>query len=107
MVLSAGRSWGWHGQPSYGFASLGLSQLFNVGRWNITLADSVNYLPETATPGLSGVPGVGDLGVQPVQVGPDTGQGVLTNFSPEVTNNAGGSVARQITGKTALNGSGS
>ena len=107
MVLSAGKSWGWSGQPSYGYASLGLSQLVNVGRWNFTFSDSVSYLPSTATPGLSGVAGVGDLGVPPVQTGPDAGQGILTNYSPLVTNSGGASVQRQITGKTSLNASGS
>lgn len=107
MVLSAGRTWGWSGQPSFEFASLGLSQLVNVGRWNFVFSDNASYLPETATPGLSGVAGVGDLGVPPVQTGPDAGQGVLTNYSPQVSNGGGASVQRQITGKTALNASGS
>ena len=50
---------------------------------------------------------MGDLGVAPapVQVGPDSGQGVLTNYSPEITNTAAGSVQRQLTGKTSLTGS--
>jgi len=107
MVLAAGNTWGWSGEPSYRFASLGLSQLINVGRWNFTISDNVSYLPETATSGLSGVPGVGDLGVPPIQVGPDSGQGLLTNYSPQVSNTAGASVQRQITGKTAFNASGS
>jgi hypothetical protein len=42
-----------------------------------------------------------------VQIGPDSGQGLLTNYSPEVNNIAGASALRQITGKTALNASGS
>jgi len=107
MVLAAGNTWGWTKQPSYRFASLGLSQLINVGRWNFTLSDNVSYLPQTATSNLSGVPGVGDLGVAPIQIGPDGGQGLLTNYSPQVSNAAGGSVLRQITGKTAFNASGS
>ena len=107
MVLSAGRNWGWSGQPSYQFAGLGLSQVVNVGRWNFTFSDNVNYLPQTATGSLSGIAGIGDLGVPPVQTGPDAGQGVLTNYSPRVSNSGGASVQRQITGKTALNASGS
>lgn len=107
LVLSGGRSWENSKEPSYSFASLAMSQVFLVGRWNIILSDAVSYLPETATTGLSGVAGVGDLGVPPVQTGLETGQGLLTNYSPEVTNTAAASASRQITGRTSLNASGS
>lgn len=107
MVLAGGRTWGTHGEPSYEFANLALSQVFNAKRWNFVIADAVSYLPNTATFGISGVPGLGDLGVSPIQVGPDTGQGLLTNYSPQVNNIASASVGRQITGKTAINASGS
>jgi hypothetical protein len=113
MVVSGGRTWGTSGEPSYEFANLGLSQLVNLKRWNFVFSDNVNYLPETATTNLSGVPGIGDLGVTPsqgstpVQVGPDSGQGLLINYSPEVTNIVAASSQRQITGKSSLNASGS
>jgi hypothetical protein len=107
MVLSGGRTLGLNGEPSYGFASLALSQVFNVKRWNFVIADSVSYLPNTATGGISGVPGLGDLGVSPVQVGTSAGQGILTNYSPEVNNTATASVQRQLTSRTAINASGS
>jgi hypothetical protein len=107
MVFSAGRSWDNSGQPSYYFLNLGMSQVLNVKRWSVVVSDSVSYLPGTPTAGLSGVPGVGDLGVGPVQVGADTGQGVLTNYSDRVSNTVSGSVQRQLTGKTSLNASGS
>jgi hypothetical protein len=107
MILAGGRSFSESDQGSYNFANLGLSQVANVGRWNFVLSDSVSYLPGTPVTGLSGIPGVGDLGVSPVQVGADTGQGVLTNYSDRVTNVAAGSVQRQLTGKTAINASGS
>jgi hypothetical protein len=107
MILSAGRSFSESGQNSYSFADLGFSQVATLGRWNFVLSDDVSYLPGTAATGLSGIPGVGDLGVNPVQVNGDTGQGLLTNFSDRVTNTASGSVQRQITGKTSINASGS
>jgi hypothetical protein len=107
MVFSGGYSFGESGQQSYSYLNLGVSQVANVGRWNFVLSDSVSYLPGTPTAGLSGVPGVGDVGVNPVQVGGDTGQGVLTDDSDRVGNTAAGSVSRQITGKTSLNASGS
>ena len=107
MVLSGGRSWSSSGQPSYGFSSLGLSQVLNLKRWSVVVSDSVAYLPGTPTAGLSGVPGVGDLGINPVQVGADTGQGVLTAYSSRIANTATGSIQRQLTGRTSVNASGS
>jgi hypothetical protein len=106
-VFSGGYSWGGGNVPAYGFLSLGLSQVINVGRWDFLISDSLSYLPGTPTTGLSGVPGVGDLGIPPVQVVPDTGQGILTNYSNRVENTVSGSLQRQITGKTSINGTGS
>jgi hypothetical protein len=106
-VFSGGYSWGVGEGPSYGFVSLGVSQVINVGRWSFVASDSLSYLPETATTGLSGIPGVGDLGVNPVQVGLNTGQGILSNYSSRVSNTVSGSLQRQITGKTSINGTGS
>ncbi len=107
MVLAGGRTWGTHGEPSYEFASLALSQVYNAKRWTFVIADNVSYLPNTATFGASGVAGLGDLGVSPVQVGPATGQGVLTNYSPEVNNTTSASVQRQVTSRTSIDASGS
>jgi hypothetical protein len=108
MVFSAGHAFSESSdEPSYNFLNLGVSQVANVGRWNLTVSDSVSYLPGTAAAGLSGVPGVGDLGVNPVQVTEDTGQGVLNNYSNRVANTAAGSISRSLTGKTSISGSGS
>jgi hypothetical protein len=107
MIFSGGRSFSEAGQESYSYLNLAFSQVANVGRWNFIVSDTVSYLPGTPSAGLSGVPGVGDLGINPVQVGGDTGQGVLTDYSNRVSNAAAGSVSRQITGKTSLNASGS
>ncbi len=92
-------------------------------------------MPQTASTGLSGIPGAGDLGVtpvptganpgptgvNPVQTGPapgqpgptpaptsaNPGQGVLSGFSTRVTNTSSLSLQRQLTGKTSFNASGS
>ncbi len=107
MVLNGGHAFGEFRQPAYSYAGLSASQVANIGRWNFVLSDSVNYLPGTAAAGLSGVPGVGDLNVNPVQISGDTGQGTLTNFSNRISNNAAASLSRQLTGRTALTASGS
>jgi len=106
MVFSGGHSLSTSGQPSYSYFNLALSQVVAAGRWSFVLSDSVSYLPGTPTTGLSGVPGVGDLGVAPVQLGGDVSQGVLTNYSNRVNNTAMGSLGRQLTGKTSISASG-
>jgi len=108
-VFSGGRSWTSSGQSSYDFFNLAMTQGIHAQRWTFVLSDSVNYLPDTASTGLSGVPGVGDLGVNPAQPGTSstlTSQGVLTGFSTRVSNSSGLSIARPITGKTSFNVSG-
>ena len=105
-VITGGRSWASTG-PSYNFVSLGLSQVLSAGRTTFVFSDSVAYMPGTPTTGLSGVPGVGDLGLTPVQVGPDTGQGILTNYSNSISNATSASIRRPITGKTFFNATGS
>ena len=113
-VFTGGRSWSTSNQPSYNFLNLSLSQAVNTHRWNFSLSDAVNYMPQTASTGLSGIPGAGDLGVTPVPTGvtptptsANPGQGVLSGFSTRVTNTSSLSLQRQITGKTSLNASGS
>ena len=111
-VFSGGRAWSSSGQSSYNFFNLALTQGIHLQRWTLVLSDSVNYLPGTASSGLSGVPGVGDLGVNPVQAGATSGpvapssQGVLSGFSTRVSNSSGLSIARALTGKTSMSTSG-
>lgn len=110
-VFTGGRSWSSSGQPSYNYLNLSLSQVVNAHRWIFSLSDAVNYMPQTPSTGLSGIPGVGDLGVNPVQTPVPTsanpGQGVLSGFSTRVANTSSLNLQRQITGKTSLNASGS
>src|ERR1035437_5028119 len=105
-IIAGGHSWSTNG-PSYSFVSLGLSQVISAGRWVFVLSDSLSYLPGTPTTGLTGIPGVGDLGLNPVQVGPETGQGILTNYSNRISNSSSLSIQRPITGKTSFNAVGS
>src|SRR5260370_1801806 len=63
-------------------------------------------MPCTPSTGLSGIPGVGDLGINPVQVGAEGGQGVLTIYSTRVYNTVSASAQRQLTGRTSASASG-
>ena len=90
------------------FQNLSLYQGLVVDRWNFGIADSVSYLPQTPTLGLSGIPGVGDLGSQPVQ-GASGGPagGALTNNATNVSNALSGNIERQLSLLTSISGSGS
>jgi hypothetical protein len=90
------------------FQNLALSQGLVTGKWILGITDSVSYLPQSPTLGLSGIPGVGDLGTLPIQ-GPGSGPagGVLTNNSTSVSNSLSGSVERRLTGRTSISGTGS
>jgi hypothetical protein len=95
-----------NGEPSTFYQNLVMSQVFQLQRWNIVVADALRYLPESPSVGLSGIPGVGDVGVPPIQTTPDQGQDILSNFAARVTNTASGTASHQITGSTAFQGSG-
>ena len=93
----------------------GLSTFWNVAvtqgivgrRWAASVSDSFSFLPQSPTTGLSGIPGVGDLGAEPVQ-GPVAGPGggVLTYSGDRIINSVGGSVERQIAPATSISGAG-
>lgn len=91
---------------SYPFHSLSLSQVLNRRDWNFVFADTASYVPQSPVAGLSGVPGVGDLNIQPIEIGTNTGLGILTVYAPRVTNDASATATRRITGSTSASVSG-
>jgi hypothetical protein len=93
--------------PSAWFHNLALSQSYRTRAWNFVLADMVSYLPESPVGSLSGIAGIGDLGITPVQVGADQGTGILTNYAQRVSNTVSGSAEHNLTGSTSLTGTGS
>ena len=95
------------GQPTTFFQNLSFSQVLSTRRWNLAVADSISYLPESPVGGLSGVPGVGDLGVDPVTVGSTAGIGILTTYGPRISNSASGTVGRQLSRRVTAQGTGS
>ncbi len=90
-------------QPSTVFQNLSLGQTLQLRRWFVSVNDTVSYLPQAASTGLSGIPGVGDVGVLPID---SVNEGVLTPYSTRVNNGLSGSVTRQLTGSTGLSASG-
>lgn len=93
--------------PRGTFQTLSLSQVFHLRHNTIIGADSVSYLPQSPVAGISGIPGLGDLGAGAVQVvGGYTGVGILTQNQSRVSNIASLSDVQDITGKTSIHGTG-
>ncbi len=96
------------GYPSSStFQNLAASQVVTTKNWNFVVDDALSYLPESPTTGLSGIPGVGDIGVNPVQIGDEPGQSILTNYATRIGNGLNGGATRKIDGNWSINGSAS
>jgi hypothetical protein len=89
------------------FQNLAASQVWATKNWNFVIADAVSYLPESPTTGLSGIPGVGDIGVDPVQIGDQPSQNILTNYAARIGNGLNGGFTRKVTKSWSINGSAS
>jgi len=89
------------------FQNLAASQVLTTKNWNFVVDDAVSYLPEAPTTGLSGIPGVGDIGVGSVQIGDEPTQSILTNYATRVGNGLNGGATRRINGDWSMNGSAS
>jgi hypothetical protein len=96
------------GQQTTGYVNMALSQGYVTRSWVFNISDSVSFLPQSPTTGLSGIPGVGDIGALPVQ-GPVEGPagGVLSNAGNRIANTLSGSVERQLNRNTSISGTGS
>jgi hypothetical protein len=95
------------GQTTQYYSSAAVSQGLVTRNWVFSLSDSVSFLPQSPTVGLSGIAGVGDQGSLPVQ-GPVEGPagGIFSTAGNRVANSLSGSVERQISHNTSLSGSG-
>lgn len=94
-------------QPGVGnstFQDLTISQGLVKGAWVLGISDSVSYLPNAPSSGLSGVAGTGGIGLQPIIGGTIPSQTVLTNYSERVSNSVSGNIERRITRKTSISG---
>lgn len=106
LVYSGGYQRYTGGNASSTFQSLSMSQVLTAGRWSGIAADSVSYLPEAAVTGLSGIPGLGDLGAI---FGPNLPgfSGLQSTYSPQVSNTVSASVSRAFTPRVSISGTGS
>jgi hypothetical protein len=105
LTYSGGDAWTIDGYGSAGgifqhlMASKGV-----VGRsWSATLSDDVNYLPQAATTGFSGIPGAGSLPASPSQ----PSQPVLTLNTRSVSNSTTANFTHGIGNRTNLGAGGS
>ncbi len=104
--LLLGNQPGLNGVSSY--ENVSVSQGLVTRSWVFNLSDSLSFLPESPTTGLSGVPGTGDLGVVPIQ-GPANGPGggILSYAGRQIANTLSGSGERRLDHATSLSGSAS
>lgn len=87
------------------YQNIAASQVFRTRSWVFVASDAFSYLPDSPTTGLSGVAGVGDVGVIPVQGGIGPNQTILTNNSGRISNGLEGSATWQTTASLDLEGS--
>ncbi len=96
------------GQGTSYYTSATAAQGLVTRHWNFNISDTVSYLPQSPTVGLSGIAGVGDIGSLPVQ-GPSAGPagGVLSTDGNRISNTLSGGAERLITHNTSISGTGS
>lgn len=109
MVYSGGYLFNASSDGSYSttFQDLAVSQVMRTRAWTYVVADALSYLPGAPTTGLSGVAGVGDVGVPPVQTGIGPDQNILTNYSNRLSNGLSGSATWQVSPNLDVEGSAS
>jgi hypothetical protein len=89
------------------YQNIAASQVLKTRSWVFVASDAFSFLPDSPTTGLSGVAGVGDVGVPPVGTGIGPGQTILTNNASRYTNGLSGSATWQTTASFDLEGSAS
>jgi hypothetical protein len=102
LTASAGYQIPDSGGSRHFFDSISASQQYSTESWHYLAVDSFSYLPETASVGLSGIPGVGDVGG-----GSNGGDGILSYDESRINNSSLGSVTRVLTGRMSLSMNGS
>ena len=86
------------------YQSFAISQGYVTRGWVFSLSDSVSYLPQSPTVGLSGIPGTGDVGLDPVQNGLEPAQTILSIGNSRLSNSVGGNAERRLDAFTSISG---
>ena len=86
------------------FQSLAATQSYITRGWVFSVSDAVSYLPQSPTVGLSGIPGTGDIGLSPIQLGSQPSQDILTVENSRLSNVVTGSVERRLDAFTSISG---
>jgi hypothetical protein len=96
------------GQGVTTFQNIAVSQGYVTRTWIFNVSDTFSFLPQSPTTGLSGVAGVGDLGVVPIS-GPTDGPagGVFSLSGDRIGNSLSGSAERQLGRATSISAVGS
>lgn len=105
LVYTGGTQFG--NQAGYSnsyFQSLAVSQAYTTRSWVFDVSDVVSYLPQSPTVGLSGIPGTGDIGLNPVQNGLEPSQSVITVGNSRVSNSVSGNAERKVDAFTSVSG---
>lgn len=89
---------------SSSYQSLGVSQILRARRWRLGISDVITYLPSSPLYSVSGVPFSGDVGTSPISTGQVPTQSILTNYGEQISNTVSGSISRDLTGKTFIEG---
>jgi hypothetical protein len=87
-------------QPSTFFHDFSISQGYNTRKWNLTASDQLRYLPDTPASGIFGLVGTG------TSTGTTTSQGALIPFATRIENTSTGDATLELTGKTAIDATG-
>ena len=95
-----------NGQPNSVYQDFGVSQQLITRHYVFLIGDQVSYLPNAPVFGLSGVPGVGDIGTQPIGTGSLPVESILTNYGRQVSNTVHGSATAKLSAETSLTGFG-
>ena len=103
LLYSGGYLFGNGGQPSGAYQNFGISQQIRTRHFGFVVGDTASYLPNAPVFGLSGVPGVGDIGTSPLGTGGLPVDSILTNYGRRVTNTISGSTTTNFNPATSLN----
>jgi hypothetical protein len=90
------------GLASTTYQNITFSQGLVRKAWSVAVSNTFSYLPLSPAFGISGLPGVGDLGVQTSQAGSGPAPTLLSNFSTILADSVTGAVTRSLDYNTSV-----